>query len=120
MRPIDADALMAIYKMWIPQLSVLKEDEGDKRGVETCIAMLEEAPTIDPATLAPRWRDAKTDPPKEGGEYLVYMSSGRYMLLRWNNKGHIWTGNGLNYTKQKTELWAELPQSPKREGKNDA
>lgn len=46
MRMIDADALVAIYKKWIPQLAS-KEDEGDKRGVTTCIAVLEDAPTID-------------------------------------------------------------------------
>lgn len=46
MRAIDADALLEIYKKWIPQL-LSKEDEGDRRGVETCIAVLEDAPTID-------------------------------------------------------------------------
>ena len=46
MRLIDADALEEIYKLWIPQLSS-KEDEGDKRGVETCIAVLQDAPTIE-------------------------------------------------------------------------
>ena len=29
------------------QLRMLKEDEGDRRGVETCIAVLESEPTVD-------------------------------------------------------------------------
>ena len=45
-RLIDADKLLEIYKKWIPQLSS-KEDEGDRRGVETCIAVLEDMQTID-------------------------------------------------------------------------
>ena len=45
-RSIDADKLLEIYKKWIPQLSS-KEDEGDRRGVETCIAVLEDMPTMD-------------------------------------------------------------------------
>ena len=45
-RPINADKLLEIYKKWVPQLSS-KEDEGDRRGVETCIAVLEDMPTMD-------------------------------------------------------------------------
>lgn len=33
-------------KNWIPQLSS-KEDEGDSRGVETCISVLEDMQTMD-------------------------------------------------------------------------
>lgn len=44
-RLIDADALLALYKKWLPQLTQ-PEDAGDRNGVETCIAVLEEAPTI--------------------------------------------------------------------------
>lgn len=46
MRAIDADELLKTYKKWIPQLT-LPEDEGDKRGVETCIAVLEDAPALE-------------------------------------------------------------------------
>lgn len=56
-RPIDADKLLGIYKKWIPQLSS-KEDEGDRRGVETCIAVLEDMPTIDAVEVI-RCRDCK-------------------------------------------------------------
>lgn len=45
MRLIDADELLNIYRKWIPQL-ILPDDEGDKRGIETCIAVLEDAPTV--------------------------------------------------------------------------
>jgi len=43
---IEREALLATYKRWLPQL-VSKEDEGDRRGVETCIAVLEDVPTSD-------------------------------------------------------------------------
>ena len=45
-RLIDANELLKIYEGWIPQL-ILPEDTGDKRGVETCIKVLQDAPTID-------------------------------------------------------------------------
>ena len=45
-RLIDADKLLEIYKKWIPQLSS-KEDEGDRRGVETCVSVLEDMQTVD-------------------------------------------------------------------------
>lgn len=57
MRLIDADKLLEIYKKWIPQL-LSKEDEGDRRGVETCIAVLEDMQTVD-AVPAVRCRDCK-------------------------------------------------------------
>ena len=56
-RPTDADKLLEIYKKWIPQLSS-KEDEGDRRGVETCIAVLEDMPTMDAVEIV-RCRDCK-------------------------------------------------------------
>lgn len=56
-RLIDANALLRIYKKWIPQLS-LPEDEGDLRGVETCIAVLEDAPTVDAVEVV-RCKDCK-------------------------------------------------------------
>lgn len=43
---INKERLLKIYKNWLPQLT-LKEDEGDRRGVETCIAVLESEPIID-------------------------------------------------------------------------
>ena len=56
-RSIDADKLLEIYKKWIPQLSS-KEDEGDRRGVETCIAVLEDMPTMDAVEIV-RCKDCK-------------------------------------------------------------
>ena len=50
MRLIDADKLEKLYKGWLPQL-ILPEDEKDKQAIETCIAVLEDAPTIDPESL---------------------------------------------------------------------
>ena len=54
-RLIDADKLLEIYKKWIPQL-LSEEDGGDRRGVETCIAVLEDMPTVDAVEVV-RCRD---------------------------------------------------------------
>ncbi len=62
-RSIDADKLLEIYKKWVPQLSS-KEDEGDRRGVETCIAVLEDMPTMDAVEVV-RCRDCKHYKPQK-------------------------------------------------------
>lgn len=49
-RPIDANALLGLYKNWLPQLTADK-DAGDRNGVETCIAVLEDAHTLDYAPV---------------------------------------------------------------------
>lgn len=49
-RPIDANALLGLYKKWLPQLAA-DEDAGDRNGVETCIAVLEDEPTLDYAPV---------------------------------------------------------------------
>ena len=56
-RLIDADKLLEIYKKWIPQL-LSKEDEGDRRGVETCIMVLEDMQTVDAVPVV-RCRECK-------------------------------------------------------------
>lgn len=56
-RLIDADKLLEIYKKWIPQLSS-KEDEGDRRGVETCISVMEDMQTVDAVPVI-RCRECK-------------------------------------------------------------
>ena len=56
-RLIDADALLEIYKKWIPQLAS-PEDDGDKRGVETCITVLKGSPTVDAVEVV-RCKDCK-------------------------------------------------------------
>ena len=60
-RLIDAEKLLEIYKKWIPQLSS-KEDEVDRRGVETCIAVLEDMPTIDAVEVVRCWECKHCDP----------------------------------------------------------
>ena len=57
MRMIDGDKLLEIYKKWIPQL-LSKEDEGDRRGVETCIMVLEDMQTVDAVPVV-RCRECK-------------------------------------------------------------
>ena len=57
MRMIDGDKLLETYKKWIPQLSS-KEDEGDRCGVETCIAVLEDMQTVDAVPVV-RCRECK-------------------------------------------------------------
>ena len=59
MRLIDRDKLLETYKKWIPQL-LSKEDEGDRRGVETCIMVLEDMQTVD-AVPAPNYRVPSTE-----------------------------------------------------------
>lgn len=60
-RLIDADKLLEIYKKWIPQL-LSKEDEGDRRGVETCIAVLEDMQTVDAVPVVRCWQCKHCDP----------------------------------------------------------
>lgn len=50
MRLIDADALLSIYNKWLPQLTA-PEDAGDRNGVETCIAVLNDAPTVNAVVM---------------------------------------------------------------------
>ena len=57
MRLIDRDKLLETYKKWIPQL-LSKEDEGDRRGVETCIMVLEDMQTVDAVPVV-RCRECK-------------------------------------------------------------
>ena len=45
-RLIDANELARIYKLWIGQLQS-PEDAGDLNGVETCLAVLLDQPTVD-------------------------------------------------------------------------
>ena len=52
-RLIDANALLEIYKKWITQLAS-PEDDGDRRGVETCIKVLKGAPTVDSVEVVRR------------------------------------------------------------------
>ena len=70
-RLIDADKLLEIYKKWIPQL-LSKEDEGDRRGVETCIMVLEDMQTVDAVPVV-RCKDCVNGTVfvnKQGAEYV--------------------------------------------------
>lgn len=59
---ISRKALLRIYKNWLPQLTK-PEDAGDRNGVETCIAVLEDAPAVDAEPVKyGKWR--KTRSPK--------------------------------------------------------
>ena len=71
MRLIDANALLKIYENWIPQL-MLPEDAGDKRGVETCIAVLQDAPTVDATPVVRCWECEHWKPfgSKAGNSFL--------------------------------------------------
>ena len=83
MRLIDADKLLEIYKKWIPQL-LSKEDEGDRRGVETCIAVLEDMQTVDAVPVV-RCRDCKY----RGTDYCIFHIKGEPadedLLLKLDN-----------------------------------
>lgn len=45
-RLIDVTEPLKLFRGWIKQLE-LPEDAGDKRGVESCIGILEDEPTVD-------------------------------------------------------------------------
>ena len=71
MRLIDGDKLIETYKKWIPQL-LSKEDEGDRRGVETCIMVLEDMQTVDAVPVV-RCKDCVNGTVfvnKQGAEYV--------------------------------------------------
>lgn len=57
MRLIDADELLWKYENWLHDLES-PEDSGDRRGVECCIAELEDAPTVDAVPVV-RCKDCK-------------------------------------------------------------
>ena len=79
-RLIDANELLRIYKKWIPQLA-LPEDEGDKRGVETCIAVLEDQPTVDAVEVVNgQWIES-------GDRYICSVCTER-SLLHFGGIGH--------------------------------
>ena len=87
-RLIDADKLLKIYKKWIPQLSS-KEDEGDRRGVETCIAVLEDMQTVDavPVVRCRECKQGEIDDPDFPDEYYCHEGCG------WN-KGDFYCAYG--------------------------
>lgn len=49
-RLIDVTEPLRLFYGWLKQLE-LPEDEGDKRGVESCISILEGEPTVDAVEL---------------------------------------------------------------------
>lgn len=67
MRLIDADTLLNIYKSWLSQFDSL-EDNGDRDGVESCIAALEDSPTIEAEHIV-RCKECKYFQPYEGEEH---------------------------------------------------
>ncbi len=73
---ISRSALRKLYSDWIPQLA-LPADERDKKAIEICIAVLDEAPSIDPESLRPKGRWVRDC---EGDEYCENCS--RYMPCR--------------------------------------
>lgn len=83
-RLIDANALLKIYKGWIPQL-MLPEDTGDKRGVETCIKVLQDAPTVD-TTPVIRCRECKY-----------------FGIDQYSKKGYCANDNGYGFPNQKPD-----------------
>lgn len=56
-RLIDVTEPLKLFRGWLKQLE-LPEDAGDKRGVESCIDILEDEPTVDAVEVV-RCRDCK-------------------------------------------------------------
>ena len=82
---ISRSALIALYNKWLPQLE-LPEDAGDKRGVETCIAVLEAFSTIDAVEVV-RCKDCKH---RIDDEDFV---RGHYCMKRPSNGGYFCEDN---------------------------
>ena len=88
-RLIDANALLKIYKGWIPQIPE-PEYEGDRRGIESAIAVLEDAPTVDAVVL-----------PCEAGRTVYVLDGSKIVSMTINHyEFHRHTG-----------LWAVLLDS---------
>jgi rubrerythrin len=67
---ISRSALRKLYSGWIPQLA-LPEDERDKKAIKICIAVLDEAPTIDPESLRQKGRWEEHDTSRYGAPAYV-------------------------------------------------
>ena len=70
MRLIDGNKLLETYKKWIPQL-LSKEDEGDRRGVETFIMVLEDMQTVDAVPVV-RCHECKKHSEANGKHYCKF------------------------------------------------
>ena len=105
---IERGALLATYRKWLPQL-VSEEDAGDRRGVETCIKVLEQAPAADVVEL----------PCKIGDVVWTYLRSWRHedgiapyqitnLTITQNKKG-LWTKKyrAMWLVDGKTRDWSE-------------
>ena len=81
MRLIDGNKLLETYKKWIPQL-LSKEDEGDRRGVETCIMVLEDMQTVDALPVV-RCRECKNKNKKKCPMTIVnFGRNGKEILVQ--------------------------------------
>lgn len=68
-RPIDANALYEdVSRMGLTNGSTLERHSGM---ADAIAQMIQDAPTIDPESLRPVWRDPETDPPEVETEVLV-------------------------------------------------
>lgn len=71
---------------------------------ECCADMVSEAPTIDPETLWPTWRDPEKDPPKVETEVLVLYRHNGYMGI---TTAHYEDGNVFSQDSEWN--WEDLP-----------
>lgn len=72
---------------------------------ECCADMVSEAPTIDPETLRPVWRDPETDPPKVEEEVLILYCnsiSGYGITTAHYENGNVLSQNSAFYWE---DLW---------------
>ena len=101
---ISRTALLRIYKKWLPQLE-REEDKGDRRGVETCIAVLEDAPTVDAVPVA-------------HGEWLLrHVGAGHYWECSvCHTNPCIYVTKDTNYCPNCGADMREVPEPPKEEG----
>lgn len=71
---------------------------------ECCADMVSEAPTIDPETLRPTWRDPEKNPPKVETEVLVLYRRNGYMGI---TTAHYEDGNV--FSEDSKWNWEDLP-----------
>nr|DAY65384.1 MAG TPA: hypothetical protein [Caudoviricetes sp.] len=71
---------------------------------ECCADMVSEAPTIDPETLRPTWRDPEKDPPEVETEVLVLYRRNDYLGI---TTAHYENGNV--FSEDSEWNWEDLP-----------
>lgn len=98
---IEREELLKTYKGWLKQLES-PEDEGDRRGVETCISVLRDTPSADVVSQAVfdqiKWeRDTALKTLEEHGIGLAQKSDVVEVVRCKKCIHYVDIGNGIHY-----------------------